>query len=81
MKAEKEITLSNGKIKITYNGNGTLTAAYAGVSVTAAVANAPFGLFAYSSSNGAQAVQVDNLQIRVAGSYVQNPGKIRCREF
>lgn len=81
VKAEKEITLANGKIKITYNGNGTLTAAYAGVSVTAAVANAPFGLFAYGSSNGAQAVQVDNIQIRVAGSYVQNPAKSAAVNF
>lgn len=81
LKAEKEITLANGKIKITYNGNGTLTAAYAGVSVTAAVANAPFGLFAYGSSNGAQAVQVDNIQIRVAGSYVQNPAKSAAVNF
>ena len=74
IKAEREITLGQGQIRITY-GQSTISATYAGATVSADVENTPFGLFAYAASAGAQNVQMDNLYIRIAEDYIQNPAK------
>ena len=80
IKAEREITLGQGQIRITY-GQSTISATYAGATVSADVENTPFGLFAYAASAGAQNVQMDNLYIRIAEDYIQNPAKSAAVNF